>query len=177
MTQIDHTSTENPNSPKLIPAIIYGSVISLLTFMIMITATWTGWDMNSGSYKAAIWILTAAILFLCIKDYRDLRNNKKLTVGQGAGLGALIGLVSGILGAILFYFFITYINPGFLAEIENVAIEEMQSKGLSDEQIEQSLQMMSFFMNPVFMGVMTLIFSVIFNLIAGLIIGAILKRD
>ena len=177
MAAIEDVISDNPNTPKLIPALIYGSVISLLTFVIMLVATWTGWDMNSNSYKGIVWAVTAAVLFMCIKDYRDQRNNRKLTIGQGVGLGTLIGLVSGVLGAIFFYLFITYVNPNFIADAENMAIMDMQKRGMSDEQIEQGHQMMSYVMNPVFMGIMVIFFSVIFNLIAGLIIGAILKRD
>lgn len=177
MAAIEDEISDNPNSPKLIPALIYGSVISLLTFVIMLVATWTGWDMNSSSYKALVWAISAAVIFMSIKDYRDQRNNRKLTIGQGAGLGTLIGLVSGVLGAIFFYLFITFVNPNYIAEAENLAIENMQKQGMSDEQIEQGLEIMWYFMNPFFMSIMIIFFSVIFNLIAGLIVGAILKRD
>ncbi|MBL0317384.1 MAG: DUF4199 domain-containing protein [Flavobacteriales bacterium] len=174
---MDNYGLENPNVPKLIPALIYGGITTLITVVIMLTATWSGWDMNSLSYKGTVWLISGTILFVCIKDYRDNRNNKRLRIGQSVGLGALMGLVSGILGAIFFYFFITYIHPEFMTEATNQAILDMEKRGMTDEQIEQGLQVMSFFMGPVFMGMMVILFSVLFNLIVGLIFGAILKRD
>jgi hypothetical protein len=177
MENMDSYGLENPNAPKLIPALIYGGITTLITVVIMLAATWSGWDMNSMSYKGTVWLITATILFVCIKDYRDNRNNNKLRIGQSMGLGALLGLISGILAAIFFYFFITYIHPEFMTEATNQAISDMEERGMTDEQIEQGLQMMSFFMTPLFMGLMVIVFSVIFNFIVGLIFGAFLKRD
>ena len=64
-----------------------------------------------------------------------------------------------------------------MTEATNQAISDMEERGMTDEQIEQGLQMMSFFMTPLFMGLMVIVFSVIFNFIVGLIFGAFLKRD
>jgi hypothetical protein len=177
MENIDSPFNENPNAPKFIPALTYGAIISLITITLMMIATWTGWDMNGMGYKASVWIASIAALVLCIKDYRDKHNNKKLRIGQSVSLSLLIGIVSGVIGAVFFYFYMTYINPDFMDAATDQAIQQMHEKGLSDEQIAQQMEFVSFFMSPGFITGMMILFTIIFDLIAGLVIGAILKRD
>ena len=47
---------------------------------------------------------------------------------------------------------------------------------MSDEQIEQSIQMMSFTTTPFFLSTATLIMSVFFGFITSLVIGLIIKK-
>lgn len=57
------------------------------------------------------------------------------------------------------------------------AQEQMQSQGLSDEQIDMSMKMQAKFMTPAMMTIVAFFSSVIIYVIVSLIMGAIMKKE
>ncbi|MBL7942723.1 MAG: DUF4199 domain-containing protein, partial [Flavobacteriales bacterium] len=117
------------------------------------------------------------IAFLILNHYKKKVNNGFLSFGQGVGLSVLTGLVIGVIMAIFMYVYTKFINPDMIIKIQDKAIEDMQSQGLSDEQIEMSMGMAEMFMSPGFFAISTLIAMPIIFTIIGLIASAIVKKD
>jgi len=112
-----------------------------------------------------------------IKDFRDKKNGGFLRLGQGVGLSVLVGLFSSIITGVVMYIFMTAIAPGYMEQIQDQAIINMENQGLSEEQIRQSLEITNKIMTPGMIVFFGMIGSVIFYLILGLIFSAIFKRD
>jgi Protein of unknown function (DUF4199) len=112
-----------------------------------------------------------------IKKHRDLDRNRTIGVGSGIGLGTLAGLISGLISAVWAIVFFQFIAPDMIETIKSISAEQMSERGQSDEQIEQGMEMMSFFFSPVFFAIMSVVFSVFLGFLAGLINGLILKKE
>ncbi len=177
MENIDFIKTENPETPRIRPAMIYALVLSAIGIVFMIAGHFTGWDMQSWSYRIVSWIISIGGILFIVKHFRDEHNKGRLRFGQGVGLSSLTGLFAGLITAVFFYFFISYIAPEFMTNIQDQAINDMMEKGMSEEQIEQNMQYAGMFMSAGFMSIMALVGTVVSYTILGLIASAIFKRD
>ncbi len=177
MENIDFAKSENPDTPRTGLAMMYALILSAIGIVFMIIGHFTGWEMQSWSYRITSWIISIGTVFFIVKHFRDERNNGKLRFGQGVGLCSLTGLFAGLITAVFFYFFISYIAPEFVTTIQDQAINDMMERGMNEDQIEESMKYAGMFMSAGFMSVMALVGTVVSYTILGLIASAIYKRD
>ena len=84
----------------------------------------------------------------------------------------------GVLSAVWFYIFTTFIATDMMDKIQEVTLQQMQEQGgQSEEQAEQAMEMMSFFFSPVFFAIIIVISSTFFGFLCGLVAGLVLKKD
>ena len=119
-----------------------------------------------------VWAIYAAI-----KQHRDQELGGYLTFSRGIGVGTFSGLVAGVISAIWIALYVTVINPGFSDSIRDAQMEQFESQGMSEDQIEMAVNMAGWFTNPGFLAFSQLLGGVITGFILGLIIGAIMKRE
>jgi len=177
MESIDQNKIENPNTPLSKHAMRYALIISGIGIALMLVGHFSGWSMESWSFRLISWAISIGAVVWMIKDFRDVQNGGYLRFGQGVGLSALTGLIAGIITAIFFYIFVTQMSPEFITNVQDKAIEDMAEQGLSDEQIAESMKYAGMFMSAGFMSAMAIIGSVFTYTILGLIVTAIYKRD
>ena len=124
-------------------------------------------------------LLGAMFYFIhtALRLYRDQDNGGFLSIGQGIGLGTLAGLVAGIVTGIWTYIFMAFIAPDMTDTIVRVSMEEMQKKGLTEEQIEMQMEMAAFFFTPAGIAIMTPFFGIFFGFLSGLLSGILQKRE
>ena len=144
----------------------------------------TGMDMEMITNPAISWLnrillIGSAYFFThaALKSYRDQDLGGYVSVGQGIGLGTLAGVITGIISAVWFYIFTSFIATDMMDRIKEISLEQMQAQGQSAEQAEQAMEMMSFFFNPVFFAIVVVISSVFFGFLCGLVAGLVLKKD
>lgn len=91
----------------------------------------------------------------------------------------LIGLFAGVLIAIYTWVFAQYIHPGFIQELLDISREKIveSSANMSEEQIEQALEMSAKFMSPVMMAVWSFLAYVFASAILGLIVAIFMKKE
>ncbi|MCB9232191.1 MAG: DUF4199 domain-containing protein [Bacteroidia bacterium] len=124
-------------------------------------------------------ILGVAI-FAYIKAMSERRENElggAMTYGQAVGTGAMVTLIATLVialqTAILHMFQGDYITELQIANLETQWMEA----GVPDEQIEQTIDLMENFMNPVF-AVISALFSGMFSgMVVVLIVSIFQKRD
>lgn len=176
MNTIDTETTGNPNTPILKPAIRYALILSGLGILFTVLSSTLKWDQNSWDFKIITWAFTIGAMVYIIKNFRDALNGGYLRIGQGTGLSALTGLFQGIIMAIFMYIFTTSINPDMMVMMEDQALQQLESQGLSESEIDQAMEMSKAFMTPGFISSMLLVGSVIMTTLLGLIISAIMKK-
>ncbi|MDX1439915.1 MAG: DUF4199 family protein [Rubricoccaceae bacterium] len=93
--------------------------------------------------------------------------------GQGAGMGALAGFAGAIIGGLLGYLLISL---GVMDDPMEAALAQMESQGLSDEQIEQGMAMAERFSNPVISMVIGSALGAILGAISGAVGALIFKK-
>ncbi len=177
MDTIDSPRLENPNTPLMKHAMRYALILSGIGIAFMLIGHFSGWSMESWSYRIISWAISIGSIVWMVKNFKEVQNGGYLRVGQGTGLSALTGVFAGIITAIFFYIFVTQISPEFITNVQDKAIEDMTDRGMSDEQIEESMKYASMFMSAGFMSTMAIIGSVFTYTVIGLIASAIFKRD
>jgi hypothetical protein len=88
----------------------------------------------------------------------------------------VITLFSGIFSAIFVLIYGLGINPEFHELVRQLQELKMEEQGMDSQQIEAASGMMGFFTGPVFMAMMTLLFSPMMGTVISLILGIFLKR-
>ncbi|MFY8022260.1 MAG: DUF4199 domain-containing protein [Bacteroidia bacterium] len=121
--------------------------------------------------------VNAAILFFAMKSRKNDTLNGFMTYGQGLGTGMLILLFGGLVTAVYTFVFYSYIDPEFIDKILETSRAEMLKKDMSDEQIDQALEMSKKFMSPIMMTIFAYLGSLFFGLIISLVLAAVTKRE
>jgi len=110
-------------------------------------------------------------------EYRKRYLGGFMTYGKAFSSCFMIGLFSGILGAIYMFIFAQFIHPGLIQEVLDMSRQALADKNLTDEQMEQALAMQSKFMSPVMMTIWGLFASLIASVVLGLILAIFLKKE
>ena len=93
-------------------------------------------------------------------------NQLTIPAGEGAGIGALVGIGGALLAGALSLFLI---SAGAMPDPSDLALEQMRAQGLSDEQIESQRGMVELFSSPL----MVLLVGGVLGALVGAIGGAI----
>ena len=132
--------------------------------------------------KAINWIgyifLVAGMVWGTL-EYRKKYTNGFLTYGKAFSSCFWIGLIAGVLASVYLFVFVQFIHPGFINEtLDQVRANIMTSSpDMSDEQIEQAVEMSAKFMTPVMMTVWGLVIYAVMSAIIGLILAIFLKKE
>ena len=122
-------------------------------------------------FGVSVWTVVAAIS----ADRHQLGGF--ITLGRCVGLGAMVGTVAGVIGAVYTLLYSFVINPDFQENL-NIAMQaEWEKQGMDEQQIEMASSMASIFTNPMVMTISQVIGGVVLGVIIGLIAGAIMKRE
>lgn len=102
-----------------------------------------------------------------------------ISYGKAYSSGFMIALFAGILGAIYAYIFYKLIAPDVVGEILDMTRQNIMSKSpqLSDEQVEQAMNMTAKFMTPALMSIFYLIYSLIVAAIGSLITSIFIRKE
>jgi len=115
-------------------------------------------------------VFTFVLIFLAHKYYKD-NGDSFMTIGQGVGIGFWAGLVSSVISSIFMYIYVKFVDSGFIDMIKETQVEEMQKRGMSEEQIDQAMKIAGMFTSAEALLVFGLIGGVVFGLGIGLIIS------
>jgi hypothetical protein len=148
---------------------LIGGVIAIAYFVILTVA---GIDMTQGIGRWASLIFTVAIIYFAHKYYKD-NGDGYMSIGQGIGIGFWISLVSSFISSTFTFIYIKFIDDTFIQQLLDQSRQSMEESGngMSDEQIDQAMEMTAKFMTP---GSM-FIFGIIGGLVIGLIVAVIVS--
>ena len=112
------------------------------------------------------------------KSYRDIHSGGLISYGKSFSVGFMTSLLAAIIVAIYTFIFIKYIDPSIIDEV--IATTEnnlLDNPDLSDEQIDNFMEMSVRFMNPTMMAISTFIWNVVVMAILNLIISIFIKKE
>lgn len=160
----------------------YGGYAALVGGLIFIGGHFFDWNIDYGILEifgyAAIFV-SLSFVFFGIKHFRDQVNNGIISFKKALLIGLTISAISGIVIGFLDVIYVTVINPDFVVEYKEYALEGMKNT-LSVDEFElkkASLEkQMALFKNPVF--VWTIMFTTVFviGIIVSLLSSLILQR-
>ena len=123
-------------------------------------------------------IITIAVIVLGQYNFRK-DNDGFLTYGEALKLGVGIALISSIIGVTYQVLLVTLIDPDTIPKMITIAENQLYESNpeMSQEQIDQMLEMQSKFITPKMMTAFGLIGGLFIGFIISMISGLILKRN
>ncbi len=164
---------EKPSTAKI--ALKWG----LISAIIIVVYTIIYYMLTLFKSPLASWIPFIILIFgifLAMKEFKEI-NSFSLKFGEGVNLGALVSAVAGIIASIFTYIYTHFVDTTIMQQMSDLQREEMEARGLSGEQIEQAMQMVSKFTTPGLVFLFGVLFYLFFGVIFSLILAAILKKN
>lgn len=129
---------------------------------------WTNW---------LSYLFVVVILILATINYRDKVLGGFMSYGQALGFGILVILIGVVISSIYNYIFMTFIDPEIINKMLAMQEEEFLKSGLTDDQIDRTMEMTKKFMTPLVISIMVIPVSVFFGFIITLITSIFLKKE
>lgn len=164
---------EQPSSARL--ALKWGGILGLVLILITLIMYITS-PAGSPGFSALTLIAMVAFLSLALLEYRRT-NEGFITYGEGMSIGALLSAVAGLLSSAFITFYNVVIDPTIQQRATELAREEMEKRNISDEQIDQSMEMMQKFQSPGILFVAQVFGTIIMGVLLTLIVAAIVRRN
>ncbi|UAB80320.1 DUF4199 domain-containing protein [Marixanthomonas sp. SCSIO 43207] len=156
----------------------YGLILALLVVGLSVIVYVLGLHLDQPWWQSVLnFIFMAVCIIYGLKAFKK-DNGGFLSLGEALKTGLVIAIVSGIIGSIFTYIFITVIEPDFITQMLEVTQEKMieQNPNMTQEQMDMAMGMTEKFMSPWIMFAMGLIASLFFGFIISLIAGLIMKQ-
>lgn len=161
--------TTTPSISTRSVGIKYGLVMAVISIAYFVILNTAGVDMTQGIGRWGSLVFYAGIIFLAQKNFKD-QGDSFMSYGQGMGISFWISLISSVIGSIFTYFYVKFIDTGYIQQMMDKQREQMEAGGnLSEDQIDNAMSMTAKFMTPE----MILIFGIIGGIIMILIVGLI----
>ncbi len=162
----------------------YGLIGSLVLIVIGLLSHLLGLTDPSQQGGAGNWLATVlnwgtmiAVIVLAIKAHRDEDLGGYMKMGRGFKTGFYTTAIMAVLITIWTFVFFSFISPETLDLIREVSYEQLESQGLTDDQIEESAGMMEMFTSVPVLTAFSFIGTLIMGAIFSVISAAILKRE
>lgn len=151
-----------------------GIMVALIMTIYSLLLQFMGMSQNKLLSWVSFLILIGGIVW-AHKQYKE-SGDGYMTYAQGLGLGVIISAISGGISSLIIYLYVKFIDDSMIAQVMDQARMDMESKGMDDEQIEQTLSMTQNFMNAEMIMIMAILGSIIMGFIFSLVISAITKK-
>ncbi len=146
-----------------------GILISLILFFSNLQyETWAKW------LQSLIMLIT---IFLGVKSIADAHKNRIIPFGILFKSGMFITVSITLISVVYFFVYANFIETDFVNNLLDLSRKQMAERGLSEEQIEQGIELSKKFMSPGIMAVISTFSSLIIGAIVSLISAAVLKKD
>lgn len=159
-------------------AMNYGLLLGLASIAFSVILYVTGNHLEQTLWSSVIsFLIMLAFIVYGLKAFKK-DNGGFMSLGEALKTGVAIALISGILGAIYFYVFVTMIEPDFTAQILEVQRETMieANPDMPKEQMEMSMGIAEKMTQPWIMVAFAVIGSLFFGFIISLVAGLIMKQ-
>ncbi len=158
----------------------YGLIGGLLFIIVALIGNLTGLSSPSSMTSVIFNMLIGLVLFVglmvvAIRYHRDKELGGYITFGRAFLVGLLVTLIAGTVSNLFNYFYITVIDPEYMANMVRDMQGMYEGFGMSEEQIEQAMARVQN-MTPGRIMLQGLIGQIVMGSIVAAIVGAIMKR-
>lgn len=153
----------------------WGVILGVVSLVFFLVTTLAGLQGESGIQWLG-YIPVIIVMYLAHKEFKD-SGDGYMSYGQGLGLGTLMVAISSIISVSFAYVYIKFIDTTYMDVIKDKQVEELMKSGLSDAEIERTIEMSQSFMTPEFILIIGLLFSVFIGFLISLIVSAITKNS
>lgn len=155
---------------------VVGSILTLIFYNLgMMGLDESGEAASSFVPTVVSLLLTVALLYLGMKEYKLTANGGYLSFGRGLLWSLAFGLIGGLISAVFIYLFHSVLAPELLPGILEAQLDTMAEQGVDEASIEAAETGMAYFMSPAAQAVSTILMAVIASAIIGAIVALILR--
>ncbi len=168
---------EDQQKPTKKIALNYGLILGFISILFHVALFAMGKHLEQNTAVMAISIgITTIVLVLGIKKYKEA-NGGFLTLGQGLKTGVAIAMISAIIYIIYTLLFMNVIAPESMEQGLEIARQKLlEDPNLSEDQIEQAIEMQKKFSGPAFLVPVMLIFSLFIGFVVSLIASLVMQK-
>lgn len=164
-----------PNTSTFRNALKYGAIFAAGIIVISLVFHFANASAST-AYQIVIWLAWIAGSILLTKHFRDKGLGGVASFKKLFGFGVLIFLVQGVITGIY-----TYIMALMIPEITEMVLEQsvknMVDQGLSDQEVEMSMQFVEIFAQPGVMALTGAIMTTVLGVFISLICAAIMQKQ
>lgn len=153
----------------------YGMIYGVIGIVYFLIFTLAELDMSKGIGRWGTSLIAIVIVFLAHKFFKD-NGDGYMNFSQGFGIGFWIGLIASALSSVFTYIYVKFIDEGFIQTIRDKAVEEMQAKGQSDEQIEMAMKFVNMFTSAEALLGFGLFFGILILVVISLIMSIFTQK-
>ena len=165
------------NQPSIARVALKWGVITGVALVLYSTLLYTLDILTNRGLSLIVYVILAVGLVLGMREYRTA-NGGYMTYGNGINIGALLSAVAGFISSAFSVFYTQIIDTGFQNRINEQIRAQMEEQGnLSDEQIDQALEIAQKFQSPGITFVVGIAGTVLVGVILSLIISAVIRRN
>jgi hypothetical protein len=156
------------------PALIISAAVVAYSLVIWSIADNIDQQQNLGWFS---YIILALGYFYYTKNYRVENKNDVLTYGEGFVFMLFITMIYSVIQSLYTYVFMTFIDPEIINQIMEKTEESLYNKDMPEEQIEQSLEVMSFMFKPWLISLMAVFGTMFWGTLLSLIMAIFTKKQ
>ena len=165
-----NATSVTPTSVGLRYGLLTGLISTIISFALNVA------HLEQSPAKWLTLVVLIAGIALAQRFYKQ-NNAGFMNYGEGMGLAMVLSLVSGAIAAVFSYLYVSFMDTEMIGRILEKTRSDMESKGgISDEQIDQAMQMTSKFMTPGYMSLFVLFGSLLSGLLIALVVSAVIKN-
>ncbi|MFC5412000.1 DUF4199 domain-containing protein [Larkinella bovis] len=162
--------------PSLARVALKWGLISGVIFMVYTTIINVAGLFTNQSMQWISLVIAIAVAIMAMRDYRAL-NGGFMSYGEGVGLGTLLSVISGLVSITYSLIYTNFIDTTIRQQMLDNAREQLESRGMSDEQIDQAMQFTEKLQSPGLQFMVGVLFSAIFGVLIALVVAAFLRRN
>ena len=156
-------------------ALKWGVIFGIISALIS-TGTYVLGQVGNKNLTYVICLIIGLGVFFSVKDFKK-ENQGFITFSQGLGLGTMMSTIMGLISSFYTFAYMKFIDTSINSQMLKLAEQDFEKKGIPDDQMEQSMEMMKMAFSPGVMFIFGLIFVVFVGFISSLIISGIVKKD
>lgn len=134
---------------------------------------------KNGSGNLATLLAWAVVVGLTI--YAHMQYKKKgdgfMGYGQGLVMTIWMGLLGGVVSAVMVFVYLKFMNPEYLESVKDFAMSEASNNSSSDQETEMAEKIMGFMFSPGSMSFIKFLGPCFMFLIVGLIVSIFTKKE
>ncbi|MEY4539029.1 MAG: hypothetical protein RLZZ306_786, partial [Bacteroidota bacterium] len=127
-------------------ALKWGVIIGIISILYN-TAIMVSGQIGNLTLGYSFYIILAIGIFMAMNDFKK-ENQGFVSYSQGLGLGVMKTTIVGLISGFFTFAYLKFIDPSITDQLMKKTVEDMEKKGLPDEQIEQAMEYSKMFMSP-----------------------------
>ena len=121
-------------------------------------------------------IIAAVVYVIADKEFRTA-NGGFMTFGEGFKINIIAAAIAGTMRSVVTYVYVKFVDPTYNERMQEIALNSMRERGMSEEQIEQGMRFSGGMSNPELGILFGIIWALLGALIVGSIVSAIIKNE